>query len=198
MLSAVVGLSGIVITRFISGLAATNPAVLANVSTSTSDSGHARCRLGLSGVVSSRSPKRRRENTRIRDGTATIMIFRRTVLAVHPDESLAREQPAQSIEQISPLFFFIRKWRLCAPNRPGPGGISPSACNYVYMQLRHLVAESGNVELVALGRSFERSRDRGDLAKQLHLCVLLKIDELNEPGQARHQDQPGIVCVVRQ
>src|SRR5262249_55178533 len=40
--------------------------------------GHARRRLRINGVVNSRSPKRRREITRIRDGRAAMMIFRRT------------------------------------------------------------------------------------------------------------------------
>ena len=33
---------------------------------------------------------------------------------------------------------------------------------------------------------------------KLHLCVLLKIDELDETGQPRHEDQPRIIGVVRQ
>ena len=37
-----------------------------------------------------------------------------------------------------------------------------------------------------------------NFAKQLHLRVLLKIDEFNETGQPRYEDQPRIVGVIRQ
>src|SRR5262245_21684855 len=74
-LSAAVGLSGMVITPAMSGLPATIPAVLANVSTSIVEPGHARRRLRINGVVSSRSPNRRSEITRIRDGVSVIVNF---------------------------------------------------------------------------------------------------------------------------
>src|SRR5262245_46012218 len=74
-LSAAVGLSGIAITQPMSGLPATIPAVLANVSTSIVEPGHARRRLRINGVVSSRSPNRRRDITRIRDGFSVIVDF---------------------------------------------------------------------------------------------------------------------------
>ena len=38
----------------------------------------------------------------------------------------------------------------------------------------------------------------GDLAEQLHLRVFLQVDEFGEAGPPRHQDQPGIIGVVRQ
>ena len=68
----------------------------------------------------------------------------------------------------------------------------------MHVQLRHLVAERGDVELVAFGDGFERARRGGDFAQQLDLRVFVEVDEFDEAGPARHQDQPGIIGVVRQ
>src|SRR4029077_1616466 len=73
-----------------------------------------------------------------------------------------------------------------------------AVCDYMHMQLWHLVPQRGDIELVALGDAFQRTRRCGDFTEQLHLRILLEIDELYETGQARHQDQPRIVGVVRQ
>src|SRR6187455_2781152 len=69
-----------------------------------------------------------------------------------------------------------------------------AACDYMHMQLWHLVPQRGDIELVALGDAFQRTRRCGDFTEQLHLRILLEIDELYETGQARHQDQPRIVA----
>ena len=73
-----------------------------------------------------------------------------------------------------------------------------AAADDVHVQLRDLVAERGDVELVAFGDALERARGRGDFAEQLHLLVLLKVDEFDQRRPARHQDQPGIIGVVGQ
>ena len=73
-----------------------------------------------------------------------------------------------------------------------------AARDHMHVQLRHLISERGDIELFALGDIFQRARRCGDFAEQLHLRILLEIDEFDEAGQARHQDQPRIVGVVRQ
>ena len=95
-----------VITRSMSGLPATIPAVLANASTSISEPGHAWRRLRINGVVSNRSPKRRSEITSIRDGTAG-MFSQTSVLAVQPDQFAGLEQLAQCFDQNSLLTFVV-------------------------------------------------------------------------------------------
>ena len=72
------------------------------------------------------------------------------------------------------------------------------ARNHMHVQLRHLVAERGDIEFLAFGDGFERARRGGDFAQQLHLLVFFQVDELDQPRLPRHQDQPGIIGVVRQ
>ncbi len=69
--------------------------------------------------------------------------------------------------------------------------------DHMHMQLRHLIAERGYVELVAPGDVFQRACGRGDLPEQLHLRVFLEIDELDQRGQPRYEDQPRIVRILR-
>src|SRR5262245_9996195 len=51
----------------------------------------------------------------------------------------------------------IGRGRNGAPDRLRPGGIVPAPCDHVHVELRHDVAERGNVELVA-GHSVPQRR----------------------------------------
>jgi hypothetical protein len=73
-----------------------------------------------------------------------------------------------------------------------------AARDHMHVQLRHLISERSDVELVTPSDAFQRARRCSDFAEQLHLRVFFKIDELDEAGQARHQDQPRVVGVVRE
>src|SRR5262245_5133311 len=120
----------------------------------------------------------------------------RTVL--QGNDSAGLEQLPQCIDQNCLLALLIWDWRLCTPYRLGPRDIRVPARDNVHVQLRHLVAQRGDVELVASRDGLERIRGRRDLAKQLHLRVILEIDEFDQSGQSRHQDQPWVVRVVCQ
>lgn len=64
------------------------------------------------------------------------------------------------------------------------------------MKLRHHIAEGGDIELVAFGDFFERAADAIDLGHQLRLRDFVEIDDVNDVGPARHQHQPGVMCVL--
>ena len=68
----------------------------------------------------------------------------------------------------------------------------------MHVELRYLVSEGRDIELVACGKRLERARGRRDFANELYLRVLLEIDELDETGQSRDKDQPRIIGVARQ
>ncbi len=57
------------------------------------------------------------------------------------------------------------------------------ACNDVHMQLRHLVAERGDVKLLAFGDGFERARRGSNFAQQLDLRVFFQVDDSTSPGR---------------
>ena len=44
--------------------------------------------------------------------------------------------------------------------------------------------------------ALQRARDARDLGHQLRLLDLVEIDDLDDVGPARHQQQPGIIGVV--
>ena len=43
-----------------------------------------------------------------------------------------------------------------APDRFGPGGVTPPSSDHMHVQLRNHIAERGDVELLAFGEGLER------------------------------------------
>ena len=72
------------------------------------------------------------------------------------------------------------------------------ARDHVHVQLRHEVAERGDVELVRLEGIAQRARGAVDLVGQQVALRLVEIDQFARLGQARHQHQPWVVGVVHQ
>ena len=70
-----------------------------------------------------------------------------------------------------------------------------TACDHMHVQLRHLVSERGDVELVAGGGASERARRCGDFTEQPYLRSFVKIDKFYGVDKARHEDHPRIVCI---
>ena len=76
-------------------VAVTIPAVLVKTSASISALGHARRRLRINGVVRSRSPMRRSEMTRTRDGSAAMISFVEPRLVIRFGEAAGLERLAE-------------------------------------------------------------------------------------------------------
>jgi hypothetical protein len=92
-----------------------------------------------------------------------------------------------------------RSARRNAPiKRLRPSLVAVPARNHMHVQLRYLIAERSDVELVAFGDCFERTGGGGDLAQELDLCGVVEVDEFDQSGPPRHQDQPGKIGVVGQ
>ena len=83
-----------------------------------------------------------------------------------------------------------------APDRTRPGGVARAASDDMDVQLRHQVAESSDIELVAFGDLLQRAGDAGYFRHQLRLLDLVEVDDLDRVGPARHQQQPGIMRVL--
>src|SRR5579872_3775451 len=71
---------------------------------------------------------------------------------------------ADSADQSSQLIITISKGRRYTPDRSRPCGIALPPRNDVDMELRHHIAEGGDIELVAWRDVLQCMRDRGDLS----------------------------------
>jgi len=77
-------------------------------------------------------------------------------------------------------------------------GVAAAPADDVDMQLRHHVAERGDIDLLRRDRGLQRKTRRYDLAHELRLVVHVEIHDFRQPGAAGHQQQPGIVGVAHQ
>ena len=82
------------------------------------------------------------------------------------------------------------------PDRAGPGNVAGAARDDMHVQLRHQVAERGDVQLVAFGDLFQGAGGAADLRHQLALFDFVEIDDLHGFMPARHQQQPGVVRIL--
>jgi hypothetical protein len=64
------------------------------------------------------------------------------------------------------------------------------------MELRHHVAERGDVELVARRHRLQGTGRSRNLGGELDLVGFRQVDDLARARAARHQQQPGIIGVV--
>ena len=128
----------------------------------------------MSGVVSSASPMRRSDTTRMRGlaGSDTGGLF----------------QVAAGV---------IARWHR-VPHRAGPGRVAARARDDMDMELRHDIAERRDIDLVAVGERLERAAGVGDLAHQLRLFDHVEIGDFRGQVPARHQQQPGVGGVLDQ
>ena len=78
---------------------------------------------------------------------------------------------------------FVRGWRGRAPHRLRPGGVAMAACDDMHMQLRHHVAERGDIELLAFGDGFERARRGGDFAQSCTCSSCSRSMSSTRPGR---------------
>ena len=68
----------------------------------------------------------------------------------------------------------------------------------MHVQLRHDVAERGDVELVRPQQRFERTADEVDFSEQRALIAFIEVDQIARARDARHEDQPRKPRIVHQ
>ena len=102
---------------------------------------------------------------------------------------------AQLADEGLDLLRIVVDRRRLAPHGLRPGDVARASGDDVHMQLRHDIAERGDVELVAGGDRLERAGDAGDFGHQLRLLDLVEIDDLDGVA-AGNEQHPGIVRVL--
>src|SRR5260370_21302207 len=79
---------------------------------------------------------------------------------------------AKRADEILDFLGIMRERRHYPPDPPRPGDVARAARDHVHLQLRHQIAESCDIELVAFGDLFKRAGDAADLGHQLRLLDL--------------------------
>jgi len=105
---------------------------------------------------------------------------------------------AQSAQQTGPRLRRIRYGCAHAPDRLRPRSVIALARDHMHMELRHDIAQRGDIELV---RDDQRAQDLStpfDFIQKLMLIRMRKVDPIAHIGAAGYQDHPGKARVVHQ
>src|ERR1043165_8484725 len=111
-------------------------------------------------------------------------------------ESVEPDLLAQRLAEPVQFLALVGARRRHAPDRLRPGRIAAEPGDDVDVELRHDIAERRDVELVAIGHGAQRACDARHLGHQLRLRDVVEIDQFDDVGPARNQQQPGVVRIV--
>ena len=88
--------------------------------------------------------------------------------------------------------------RVPPPDRKRPGRVGFVAHDMVQVQLRHLVAERRDIQLVAAERLHQERGKVTGLAQQLQAVVVGELVDFPYIFAVRHENEPGVIAIVHQ
>src|SRR3954453_14044187 len=90
-------------------------------------------------------------------------------------ESTKPDLAAKRADEGLHFFGVMRQWRHHAPHRPRPCGVAGAPLDDVNVQLRHQIAEGGDIQLVASRDVLQLAGCAGDFGHQLRLRHLVEV-----------------------
>ena len=117
---------------------------------------------------------------------------------VHRYLSLQRQERSEIVALLVQYVAGIRALRMCAKHGRRPGEIVGVTCNVMNVQLRHHVAQGGDIHFIGLEVSRHEAGDVAGLVDELGLFIGVELKNFAQAWALWDENQPRIVGIVHQ